>query len=154
MLGILLGGISGYFGGTIDLVIQRAIKLLPAIPRIPLWLTLSAALPRDWGTVEVYFGITIILSVLGWTGMARTVRGKFLALREEDFTQAAKYPGVGEMRVIIRDMYRRSAAMLTGRARGKVGQCPGAGCRSASRPSARCGSKAATTWTRRPTSND
>ena len=93
VLGILLGGISGYFGGTIDMVIQRAIELLQAIPRIPLWLTLSAALPRDWGTVEVYFGITIILSVLGWTGLARTVRGKFLALREEDFTQAAKYLG-------------------------------------------------------------
>ncbi len=104
VLGILLGGISGYFGGTIDLVIQRAIELLQAIPRIPLWLTLSAALPRDWGTVEVYFGITIILSVLGWTGLARTVRGKVLALREEDFTQAAKYLGASEMRIIIRHM--------------------------------------------------
>ena len=104
VLGILLGGISGYLGGTIDLVIQRAIELLQAIPRIPLWLTLSAALPRDWGTVEVYFGITIILSVLGWTGLARTVRGKFLALREEDFTQAAKYLGASEMRIIIRHM--------------------------------------------------
>ena len=104
VFGILLGGISGYFGGTIDLVIQRAIELLQAIPRIPLWLTLSAALPRDWGTVEVYFGITIILSVLGWTGLARTVRGKFLALREEDFTQAAKYLGASEMRIILRHM--------------------------------------------------
>ena len=104
VLGILLGGISGYFGGTIDMVIQRIIELLQAIPRIPLWLTLSAALPRDWGTVEVYFGITIILSVLGWTGLARTVRGKFLALREEDFTQAAKYLGASEMRIIIRHM--------------------------------------------------
>ena len=90
--------------GTIDMVIQRAIELLQAIPRIPLWLTLSAALTRDWGTVEVYFGITIILSVLGWTGLARTVRGKFLALREEDFTQAAKYLGASEMRIIIRHM--------------------------------------------------
>ena len=104
VLGILLGGISGYFGGTADLVIQRVIELLQAIPRIPLWLTLSAALPRDWGTVEVYFGITIILSVLGWTDLARTVRGKFLALREEDFTQAAKYLGAGELRIIIRHM--------------------------------------------------
>ena len=104
VLGILLGGISGYFGGTVDLVIQRIIELLQAIPRIPLWLTLSAALPRDWGTVEVYFGITIILSVLGWTDLARTVRGKFLALREEDFTQAAKYLGAGELRIIIRHM--------------------------------------------------
>ena len=104
VLGILLGGISGYFGGTVDLVIQRVIELLQAIPRIPLWLTLSAALPRDWGTVEVYFGITIILSVLGWTDLARTVRGKFLALREEEFTQAAKYLGASELRIIIRHM--------------------------------------------------
>ena len=104
VLGILLGGISGYFGGAVDMVIQRIIELLQAIPRIPLWLTLSAALPRDWGTVETYFGITIILSVLGWTGLARTVRGKFLALREEDFTQAAKYLGASEMRIILRHM--------------------------------------------------
>ena len=104
VLGILLGGISGYFGGAVDMVIQRIIELLQTIPRIPLWLTLSAALPRDWGTVETYFGITIILSVLGWTGLARTVRGKFLALREEDFTQAAKYLGASEMRIIIRHM--------------------------------------------------
>ena len=104
VLGILLGGISGYFGGALDMLIQRIIELLQAIPRIPLWLTLSAALPRDWGTVETYFGITIILSVLGWTGLARTVRGKFLALREEDFTQAAKYLGASEMRIILRHM--------------------------------------------------
>ena len=98
--------------GTIDIVIQRAIALLQASPRIPLWLTLSAALPRDWGTVEVYFGITIILSVLGWTGLARTVRGKFLALREEDFTQAAKYLGASEMRIIIRHMVRSFSSHL------------------------------------------
>ena len=104
VLGVLLGGISGYFGGAVDMLIQRIIELLQAIPRIPLWLTLSAALPRDWGTVETYFGITIILSVLGWTGLARTVRGKFLALREEDFTQAAKYLGASEMRIILRHM--------------------------------------------------
>ena len=77
-----------------------------------MWLTLSAALPRDWGTVEVYFGITIILSVLGWTGLARTVRGKFLALREEDFTQAAKYLGASEMRIIIRHMVRSFSSHL------------------------------------------
>ena len=110
VFGILLGGISGYFGGTIDMVIQRAIELLQAIPRIPLWLTLSAALPRDWGTVEVYFGITIILSVLGWTGLARTVRGKFLALREEDFTQAASTWAPARCASSSGTWYRRSAA--------------------------------------------
>ncbi|MEM7131608.1 MAG: ABC transporter permease [Chloroflexota bacterium] len=104
VLGILLGGISGYFGGVIDMIIQRVIELLQAIPRIPLWLTLSAALPRDWSTIQVYFGITIILSILGWTDLARTVRGKFLALREEEFVHAAKYLGASELRIILRHM--------------------------------------------------
>lgn len=104
VLGIFLGGISGYFGGIVDLAIQRLIELLQAIPRIPLWLTLSAALPRDWGTIEVYFGITIILSILGWTDLARTVRGKFLALREEEFVHAAQYLGASQLRIILRHM--------------------------------------------------
>ena len=103
-LGILLGGISGYFGGTIDLVIQRVIELLQALPRIPLWLTLAAALPREWQGLQVYFGITIILSIIGWTGLARTVRGRFLALREEDFVLAAKLLGASELRIIFRHM--------------------------------------------------
>ena len=104
VLGTLLGGISGYFGGTIDLVIQRVIELLQAIPRIPLWLTLAAALPRDWSSLQIYFGITIILSILGWTELARTVRGKFLALREEEFVLAAKLLGVNEITIIVRHM--------------------------------------------------
>jgi peptide/nickel transport system permease protein len=103
-LGILIGGISGYFGGVTDLIIQRLIELLNAIPGIPLWLTLSASLPREWSALQVYFGITVILSIRGWTGLARTVRGRFLSLREEDFVMAAKICGSGEMRIILRHM--------------------------------------------------
>jgi peptide/nickel transport system permease protein len=82
-LGILLGGISGYYGGVADMLIQRIIEFLRSMPTIPLWLGLSAALPPDWPPLRVYFGITLILSLIGWTGLARVVRGRFLSLREE-----------------------------------------------------------------------
>ena len=101
ILGIVLGGISGYFGGVADNVIQRVIEFIRSIPSIPLWMALSAALPATWPVVRVYFGITIILSLIGWTGMARVVRGRFLALREEDFVLAARLQGASEMRVIM-----------------------------------------------------
>ena len=111
-LGIIIGGVSGYFGGTVDLLLQRVIELLQALPRIPLWMTISAALPRDWTPLQVYFGITLILSIIGWTGLARAVRGKFLALREEDFVLAAKFLGVSEMRIIIRHLVPSFASHL------------------------------------------
>lgn len=104
VFGIILGGISGYYGGWIDTFIQRVIEFLRSIPTIPLWMGLAAALPLDWPPLRVYFLITIILSLVGWTGMAREVRGRFLALREEDFVMAAKLAGAGEMRIIIRHM--------------------------------------------------
>jgi peptide/nickel transport system permease protein len=104
ILGIVLGGISGYFGGTTDMIIQRIIELLQAVPSIPLWLTLAAAMPREWSNIQVYFAITVILAIRGWTGLARTVRGKFLALREEEFVLAAKFLGANEMRIILRHM--------------------------------------------------
>jgi peptide/nickel transport system permease protein len=103
-LGILLGGISGYYGGTVDILIQRAIEFLRSIPSIPLWLGLAAALPMDWPAVRTYFAITLILSVIGWTGMARVVRGRFLALRAEDFVMAARFDGASELRIIGRHM--------------------------------------------------
>jgi peptide/nickel transport system permease protein len=102
VFGILLGGISGYYGGWVDVVIQRVIEILRSIPGIPLWLTLAAALPHDWPSIRIYFGITLILSFLGWTGLARVVRGRFLALREEDFVKAAKLAGASQMRIIVR----------------------------------------------------
>jgi len=104
ILGIVIGGLSGYYGGTLDNAIQRVIEFIRSIPSIPLWMALSAALPADWPVIRLYFGITIILSLIGWTGMARVVRGRFLSLREEDFVMAARLAGSGEMRVILRHM--------------------------------------------------
>ena len=80
VLGIVLGGISGYFGGMPDQVIQRVIELLQSLPTIPIWLALTAALPRDWSPMQVFFAITVILSLVGWTTLGREVRGRFLAL--------------------------------------------------------------------------
>jgi len=104
ILGVLLGGISGYYGGWIDSVVQRTIEFIRVIPTIPLWMTLSAAMPADWPVTRVYFGITIILSLVGWTFIARVVRGRFLAMREEDFVLAARLNGAREMRIITRHM--------------------------------------------------
>lgn len=103
-LGILLGGLSGYFGGWIDTVIQRVIEFLQSIPSIPLWIGLAVAIPVDIPPVQVYFLITVILSVLGWTGLARVVRGKFYALRTEDFVKAARLDGCSTLRIIFRYM--------------------------------------------------
>ncbi len=104
VFGVVLGGISGYFGGVIDMVIQRLIELLQSVPTIPIWLALSAALPRDWTPIQVFFAITVILSLIGWTTLAREVRGRFLALREEDFVLAARLAGCSRMRIILRHM--------------------------------------------------
>jgi peptide/nickel transport system permease protein len=103
-IGIALGGVSGYYGGRIDTLIQRIIELIRTIPNIPLWMALSAALPADWPIVRLYFGITVILSLVGWTWMARVVRGRFLSLREEDFVMAAHLAGSSERRIILRHM--------------------------------------------------
>lgn len=104
VLGVTLGGISGYYGGRVDTVIQRVIEFLRSIPTIPLWMGLAAALPRDWSILRIYFAVTVIISLIAWTGMARVVRGKFLALREEDFVMSARLAGCSEMRIIFRHM--------------------------------------------------
>ncbi len=104
IFGIILGGLSGYYGGMVDIIVQRTIELIRVVPSIPLWMGLSAALPADWPIVWRYFGITIILSLIGWTGLARVVRGRFLALREEDFVLAARLIGSSEKRIIFRHM--------------------------------------------------
>jgi peptide/nickel transport system permease protein len=100
-LGVFLGGLSGFYGGMADTVIQRLIEVLRSIPTIPLWMGLAAALPRDWTILQVYFAITIIISLLGWTELGRVVRGRFLALREEDFVLAARLSGCSELRIIF-----------------------------------------------------
>jgi peptide/nickel transport system permease protein len=112
IFGVILGGISGYYGGLPDLIIQRVIELLRSLPAIPLWLTLAAALPPTWSSIRIYFGITIILSLLGWTGLARVVRGRFLALREEDFIVAALLSNATRMRIILRHMVPSFASHL------------------------------------------
>lgn len=104
VFGIILGGISGYYGGGVDTIIQRVIEFLRSVPSIPLWMGLAAALPLDWPPERVYFGITIILSLIGWTGLARVVRGRFLSLREEDFVMAARLDGASQGRIIFRHM--------------------------------------------------
>jgi len=103
-LGVLLGGLSGLYGGWVDLVIQRVIEVLRSVPTIPLWMGLAAALPRTWSVTEVYFAITVIISLIGWTDLARVVRGRFLALREEDFVVAAELSGARQGRIIFRHM--------------------------------------------------
>jgi len=101
VLGVILGGISGFYGGVTDTVIQRTIEILRSIPTIPLWMGLAAAMPRDWTILQVYFAITIIISLLGWTELARVVRGRFLAMREEDFVVSARLVGCTQMRTIF-----------------------------------------------------
>ena len=101
VLGVFLGGISGLYGGVIDTVIQRVIEILRSIPTIPLWMGLAAALPNDWSVTQVYMAITVILSLVGWTELARVVRGRFLSLRQEDFVMAAELAGCGQLRIIF-----------------------------------------------------
>ena len=100
VIGVTLGGISGYFGGRADMLIQRLIEFLMSLPTIPLWLALSAAMPRDWPILRIYFGIVIVLSLASWGRLARVVRGKLLELRELDFVTAARLAGMKESRII------------------------------------------------------
>jgi peptide/nickel transport system permease protein len=104
VLGLLFGGISGLVGGTVDDVIQRVIETLLAIPKLPLWMALAAAVPKNWSAIQVYFAITIILSLMGWTGLARVVRSKFISLREEDFVNAARGYNASTLRIIGRHL--------------------------------------------------
>jgi len=104
LLGVILGGVSGLYGGWVDTVIQRVIEVLRSIPTIPLWMGLAAALPNSWSTLQVYFAITVIISLIGWTDLARVVRGRFLSLREEDFVVAAELAGASQGRIIFRHM--------------------------------------------------
>ncbi len=104
VLGVSLGGVSGYFGGRVDLTIQRVIEVVNAFPQIPLWLACGAVLPADWPPLATYFAITLVLSLLGWTALARVVRGKILALREEDYATAARLLGASHARVLFRHL--------------------------------------------------
>ena len=103
-LGVLFGGVAGYIGGIVDRLVQRIIEVLQSLPTLPLWMALSAALPVAWSSIGVYFGITIILSLFGWPVLARQVRGRFLALREEDFVISARLLGASRIRIIFKHM--------------------------------------------------
>ena len=104
VMGMLLGGIAGFFGGVIDEAIMRVIDVLVSLPQIPLWMSLAAALPQGWPQLRMYFLITVILSILSWTGLARTIRGKMLSMREEDFIRAAYLDGENDWQIITRYM--------------------------------------------------
>jgi len=104
VLGLLLGGLSGYLGGATDTIIQRAIDVIVSIPTIPLWMGLAAAVPRTWPPVKIYLCIVVITSFINWAGLARVVRGKLLSVREEDFTMAARLAGIGSMTIIRRHL--------------------------------------------------
>jgi peptide/nickel transport system permease protein len=104
VLGMTVGGISGYVGGRTDLIIQRVIEIVNSFPQLPLWMALAAVMPADWSPVRIYFAITIVLAALGWTGLARVVRGKILALREEDYAVAARLMGASHRRILFRHL--------------------------------------------------
>ena len=103
-LGLIIGGIAGYFGGAVDEVIQRGIEFIRSIPTLPLWMSLAAALPLEWSSEQVYFAITLILGLLGWTNLARRVSSKLLSLRDEDYITAARVAGSSDARIIFRHM--------------------------------------------------
>jgi peptide/nickel transport system permease protein len=103
-LGMLFGGLAGYYGGWVDDLVQRAIEVLRSIPHLPLWLALAAILPVTWSPLLIYFGITIILGLIDWTGLARAVRSRLLSLREEDFCVAAELMGASPTRIIFRHL--------------------------------------------------
>ena len=104
VFGLIIGGFAGYYGGTFDLIVQRVIEIIQSLPHIPLWLALSAIMPANWSPILVYFGITIVLGLMDWTGLARAVRSKLFSLREEDYVLAAQLMGARPARIIARHL--------------------------------------------------
>ena len=104
IIGLIIGGVSGYFGGVVDNFFQRLIEFIRSIPTLPLWMSLAAVLPKEWSSLQIYFAVTIILGFITWTMLARRVRGKLLSMREEDFVLAAKLAGASDIRLIARHM--------------------------------------------------
>jgi len=100
ILGCIIGGFAGYYGGVVDLVVQRLVEFISCIPTIPMWMALSAVIPQDWGNLKVYFAITVILALRSWTGLSRQVRSKLLQLREEEYIVAARVSGTSGWKII------------------------------------------------------
>ena len=111
-LGILIGGISGYYGGLLDNLVQRLIELLLSFPRLPLWLAISMIIPPGWPSSYVYIGIIAVLSVIGWAGLARVVRGQFLSAKTDDYVLAAKALGTSDLRIILRHILPNTSSYL------------------------------------------
>lgn len=112
IIGCILGGVSGYYGGNVDIIIQRIIEFLLSLPSIPLWMALAAAMPKNWSPLKVYFLITIILSLIGWCSLARVVRGKLLEIRELDFVTAARLAGATDWNIIVRHLLPNFSSYL------------------------------------------
>ena len=112
VLGIVMGGLAGYYGGWVDDIVNRIIEIFQSFPQLPLWMALSAALPPTWSPLLIYFGITVILGLVDWTGLARAVRSRLLSLREEDFTTAAQLMGASSGRVVRRHLLPSFASHL------------------------------------------
>jgi len=112
ILGCIFGGLAGYYGGKVDMVVSRLVELLQSLPTIPLWMGLAAAMPRDWSTLQMYFAITIILSLMGWTGLARIVRGILLQMRDEDFIMAARLAGASDRYLIFKHLLPGTMSFL------------------------------------------
>ena len=110
ILGVFLGGISGYFGGWIDMLIQRVIEILQSLPTIPIWLMMTAALPQDWAPEQVFLAITIILAFIGWTTLAREIRGRFLPCARRTSSWRRSWPVAATLRIILRHMVPASPA--------------------------------------------
>lgn len=103
-IGVLLGGVSGYYGGKVDNLIQRMIEVVQSVPAIPLWMAIAASVPKEWSIIKTYFAMTLILSFINWTGLARVVRGRFMALKSEDFVTVARLNGCSKIKIIFKHM--------------------------------------------------
>lgn len=112
LLGVIIGGVSGYFGGTVDVIVQQVILFLISMPQIPLWMGLSAAIPGNWPPLRTYFAITAVLSIIGWTGLARVVRGRILQVREETFVVASRLSGASSGSIIRNHLIPATASYL------------------------------------------
>jgi len=112
LLGMLFGGLSGFYGGTVDMLIQRVIEVIQSFPGLPLFLALAALLPKSWSPTMVFFGIVLIFSFIGWTGLARILRGQILALREQEFVLGAKSMGASDMRIIFKHLLPNTMSIL------------------------------------------
>lgn len=111
-LGVIIGGLSGYYGGWVDTFVQRAIEVLLSFPRLPILLALGTIVPPSWPSTYVYLGVVAILALIGWADLARVVRGQVLAVRRFDYVLAARAVGVPERQILLRHVLPNIASYL------------------------------------------